>query len=134
MDYNDFVEKVMESDFKIVNGSSKVKKNLDSMVSSVFSISRPFGAINRDEDEDSDSDDEEIENFRRREVKKMFDVVDTDGSGYIDKVEIESLLRKLGKDYSRELLNTGFFAIDKDCSGHIEFAEFYGWYKSLQEG
>jgi hypothetical protein len=124
----------MESDFKIVKGISTVKKNLDNMVSSVFSQSSKFGALNEDEEEDSDTDDGELERFRRREVKKMFDMVDQDGSGYIDKAEMESLLRKLGKDFSREEMNEGFFNIDKDCSGHIEFSEFYELFKCIQEG
>jgi hypothetical protein len=124
----------MESDFKIVKGISTVKKNLDNMVSSVFSQSSKFGALNEDEEEDSDTDDGELERFRRREVKKMFDIVDQDGSGYIDKAEMESLLRKLGKDFSREEMNEGFFNIDKDCSGHIEFSEFYELFKCIQEG
>ena len=124
----------MESDFKIVKGISTVKKNLDNMASSVFSQSSKFGALNEDEEEDSDTDDGELERFRRREVKKMFDMVDQDGSGYIDKAEMESLLRKLGKDFSREEMNEGFFNIDKDCSGHIEFSEFYELFKCIQEG
>ncbi len=131
VDYNDFVEKVMESDFKSVNGSSVVKNNLDSMVSSAFSQPSHLGITNGDEDEDSDTDDGELERFRRREVKKMFDVVDQDGSGYIDKKEMEILLRKLGKNYSREEMNEGFFHIDKDRSGHIEFSEFYEWFKGI---
>jgi|AntRauTorckE5430_2_1112549.scaffolds.fasta_scaffold00782_5 Ca2+-binding EF-hand superfamily protein len=133
IDYNDFVEKVMESDFKIVKQSSAAKKNLDNMISSTFTKFGLLGATNAEEEEDSDSDDEEIESFRRREVKKMFDGVDSDGSEYIDKKEMSDLLRKLGKDFSRERVNEGFFIIDTDCSGHIEFAEFYMWFKRIHE-
>ena len=133
IDYNDFVEKVMESDFKIVKQSSAAKKNLDNMISSTFTRSSLWGATDGEEEEESDSDEGEIEIFRRREVKKMFDGVDTDGSEYIDKTEMSDLLRRLGKDFSREQENEGFFAIDTDCSGHIEFSEFYSWFKSLQD-
>jgi len=132
IDYNVFVERVMESDFKIVKQSSTSKKDLDNMISSTFARSGHWGASIGEEEEDSDSDEEEIDRFRRREVKKMFDVVDVDTSGYIDKTEMSDLLRNLGKDYTREQLNEGFFAIDKDSSGHIEFHEFYNWFKSLQ--
>ena len=117
----------MESDFKVVKGTSVAKKNLDDMVSSAFSRSTKWGTV--DEDEDSESDEGEVESFRRREVKKMFDMVDRDGSGYIDKAEMSALLRSLNKDYSREEINEGFYHIDKDLSGHVEFLEFYEWYK-----
>ena len=132
IDYNHFVEKLMESDFKILKQSSTSKKDLDNMISCTFARSGPLRA-NTGEEEDSDSDEEEINRFRRREVKKMFDIVDVDASGYIDKTEMSGLLRNLGKEYSREQVNEGFFAIDTDCSGHIEFHEFYSWFKSLQE-
>ena len=122
----------MESDFKIVKGGSTAKKKLDVMVSSLFSHSSSYSGLNGDEDDDSDTDDGEVEIFRRREVKKMFDLVDKDGSGYIDKTEMDKLLRTLGKNYSREEMNAGFFNIDKDCSGHIEFHEFYEWFKRIQ--
>ena len=134
VDYNDFVEKVMESDFYSVKKQSIAdqKKKLDNMVSSTFASSGVWSTGGADED--SDSDEDEVEVFRRREIKKMFDLVDSDGSGYIDKKEFCALLRNLGKAYTREEINKGFFSIDRDHSGHIEFLEFYDWWKGLQLG
>lgn len=134
VDYNDFVEKVMESDFKVVIPASTLKKNLNNMVSSVFSKNNHWDGTCGDGEEDSDSDEDGIEKFRRREVKKMFDCVDTDSSSYIDRKEMAVLLRNLGKEYSREEINEGFYNIDTDKSGHIEFQEFYEWFKSIQGG
>merc|ERR1712070_468429 len=83
VDYNDFVEKVMESDFKAVQGVIPLKKSvaMDNMLSSAFATSKHWSERNNltnNDDEDSDSDDDEAERFRRREVKKMFDIIDKD--------------------------------------------------------
>ena len=78
VDYAEFVEKVMESDFKGVAESS-IGKKLNGMVSSAFSgNSNEKGYFHNDDDDDSDCDEEEREMFTRSEVKKMFDMVDTD--------------------------------------------------------
>lgn len=135
VDYNDFIEKVMESDFKVIKAD--MKKNVDKMLTSAFS--RPSSELcvesksNDDDCNHSDSDLEEMENFRRREVKKMFDYIDKDGSGYIDIVELGKLLKNLGKKYTREEVNERFYRVDSDRSGHIEFGEFFDWFKSLGE-
>lgn len=127
VDYNDFVEKVMESDFKAVKGVLPLRKNaaIDKMLSSAFATSKHWsekGVLSSGDDDDaSDSGDEEVEAFRRREVKKMFDVIDKDGSGYIDTKEMQVLLRGLGRKYDREEINKGFCSLDSNYSGHIEF-------------
>jgi len=136
VDYNDFVEKVMESDFKVVKKSSNVKKNLSNMVSSTFAQSNSNWTtpVAEEEEDDSELEEDEVEKVRRREVKKMFDIVDKDGSGYIDKQELHELLKSLGKEFSRENVNEGFYAIDRDNSGRIEFTEFYEWFKKVHCG
>ena len=82
VDYSEFVEKVMEKDFKHTGSSSQ--KALDTLVSSAF--------LNQDgpslEDDDSDIDEDELEQFRRAEVRNLFSMVDSDGSGVIDRTEI----------------------------------------------
>jgi Ca2+-binding EF-hand superfamily protein len=113
-----------------------MKKNLDNMISSAFSPGEKSsqyqnGCANNDEEDQSDSDEDEREQFRRREVKKMFDLVDKDGSGYIDRKELETLMKSLNKTFSSQEINEGFARIDVDLSGRIEFSEFYEWYKQI---
>lgn len=134
VDYNDFIEKVMESDFKVVKAD--MKKNVDKMLTSAFSRPSSDQLINHnanddEDDEDSDSDLEEREMFKRKEVKKMFDYIDKDGSGYIDIAELGKLLKNLGKKYTREEINERFYRVDSDRSGHIEFDEFFEWFKRV---
>lgn len=130
VDYSEFVEKVMESDFKGVSSGSK--KALSALVSSTFlkqQNSQPLEG-----DDDSDIDEEEIEEFRRAEVHKLFKLVDEDSSGVIDKVEMVTLLSSLGKSLTREEIDEGFAKLDKDSSGTIDFDEFYDWYKDVAHG
>lgn len=128
MDYNDFVEKVMESDFNVIHTS--LKKNLDDMISSTFSSSDRLcnSVFIDDELDDSDIDEDELDEYRRREVKKLFVLVDKDGSGYIDRSEVENLLSHLGRDVDKSAIDLGFDKIDSDKSNTIDFNEFYEWF------
>ena len=125
----------MESDFKVVHKAA-MKKNLETMISSAFSPNKASfhfhnGASNDDE-ERSEVDGEEREQFRRREVKKLFDLVDKDGSGYIDRKELETLMKSLNqRNFSVNEISEGFARVDVDLSGRIEFKEFYKWYKDI---
>ena len=123
----------MESDFKVVHKAA-MKKNLENMISSAFSPNDKMkfkdGGTNID-DENFEAEEDEREQFRRREVKKLFDLVDKDGSGYIDRKELETLMKNLNKNFSREEISEGFARIDVDLSGRIEFNEFYEWYKKI---
>jgi len=133
IDYNDFVEKVMESDFKAVHVS--VKKNLENMVSCAFpGDDKPSGEMAETvedlKEDESDADDDEWESVMRDEIKKLYDLVDHDKSGYIDRLELEILLQQLGRTVSPEDIEKGFQRLDMDGSGLIDFNEFYTWYTS----
>jgi len=125
VDYSEFVQKVMESDFKGVSSGSK--KALNALVSSAFlhQQGEPL------EDDDSDIDEDELEVFREAEVHKLFNIVDEDGSGLIDKDEMGHLLNSLGKQLSPQEIDEGFAELDQDSSGHVDFNEFYSWYKRV---
>mmetsp|Transcript_48492 Transcript_48492/g.58710 ORF Transcript_48492/g.58710 Transcript_48492/m.58710 type:complete len:349 (+) Transcript_48492:206-1252(+) len=149
VNYNDFVEKVMEADFQRVCQSPH-RKSIEKMISSFFPMDHCLGAHDvrkdssgtylssyRNYDDDGLSDDEEeIEAFKREEMKKIFTKIDVDGNQSIDKVELEKLLMEFGltgSSISREVIDQGFDRLDKDKSGRIEFDEFYEWYKSIEE-
>ena len=68
------------------------------------------------------------------EVKKLFGIVDNDGSNYIDRSEMATLLNNLGKSLSEEEIDEGFVKLDTDSSGQIDFEEFYSWYKDVAFG
>ena len=118
----------MEKDFK--HSSSANQKALNTLVSSAF-LHQDGPSL---EDDDSDIDEEELEQFRHAEVKNLFNMVDSDGSGVIDRYEMRELLSKLGKTLSDDVINEGFNNIDIDSSGHIDFDEFFAWYRSVAYG
>mmetsp|Transcript_30842 Transcript_30842/g.65162 ORF Transcript_30842/g.65162 Transcript_30842/m.65162 type:complete len:366 (+) Transcript_30842:280-1377(+) len=128
VDYSEFVEKVMESDFKGVSSGSK--KALSALVSSAF-LNQQQGGQSIEGDDDSDLDEEELQTFRYVEVHKLFNIVDEDGSGFIEKDEMASLLNSLGKPLPEGEIEEGFAKLDEDSSGHIDFDEFYSWYKEV---
>mmetsp|Transcript_9063 Transcript_9063/g.19427 ORF Transcript_9063/g.19427 Transcript_9063/m.19427 type:complete len:352 (+) Transcript_9063:115-1170(+) len=124
VDYNEFVEKVMESDFKKIVPSQK--KSLNMLVSSAFGEDTGAETKILDGDEDSDMDEEELDAFRREEVRKLFDLIDRDDSGCIDRSEVGALLKALGRsDITEEEIEEGFLRLDTDKSGRIEFEEFF---------
>ena len=69
------------------------------------------------------------ENKLNKVVKAAFDQVDTDGSGKIDKNELDSVMKLVCKDMGVEPPNNQeimevFDLLDTDKSGKIEFNEF----------
>lgn len=128
VDYAEFIEKVMESDFKGVVETAH-GKHLNSMVASAFALDRAGRQDEADIDDDSDCDDEEREMFTRSEVKKLFEMVDKDKSGYISVDELSHMLSRLGRELSKEQFENGFKMVDTDNSGQIDFEEFYMWFK-----
>jgi len=132
VDYSEFVEKVMESDFKGVSSGSR--KALSALVSSTFLQQQNGGGQALEGDDDSDLDEHELEQFRHAEVQNLFKAVDKDNSGLIEKDEMVDLLNSLGASLPQEEIAAGFAALDKDSSGYIDFDEFYSWYKAVACG
>ena len=69
------------------------------------------------------------ENKLNQVVKAAFDQVDTDGSGKIDKSELDTVMEIVCKDMgaeppSHEEVMEVFNHLDTDKSGKIEFKEF----------
>jgi Ca2+-binding EF-hand superfamily protein len=124
VDYHHFVQKVMESDFKALFNASK--KALSTLVSSTF-FNEDSGGASTFEDDDSDLDENELETFRRAEVRKLFSMVDRDGSGLIDEFEFSQLLENLGRSLPQDDIHECFARLDTDSSGNIDFEEFFSW-------
>ncbi len=121
----------MESDFKGVSGTSQ--KALRTLVSTTF-LKQDGGESLLEGDDDSDIDENELDSFRRAEVKRLFDIVDSNKSNFIDKQEMIELLNGLGRDLTEDEINIGFEELDTDKSGQIDFEEFYAWYKIVAFG
>lgn len=62
-------------------------------------------------------------------LKGIFDRIDDDRSGSIDRDEFASFMTAIGKKMSADELDEGFSQIDTDESGVIEFSEFVDWYQ-----
>lgn len=69
-------------------------------------------------------------NDKRRDVREIFDEVDTDGSGEVDASEVGQLIHNLGINMKPSELQDAMAAMDKDGSGTVEFEEFYHWWMS----
>jgi len=65
-------------------------------------------------------------------VREAFESTDVDGSGYLDKWEMETVLMELGMTTTRVELDEIMAEIDDDGSGEIEFDEFYKWWTEYQ--
>ena len=59
-----------------------------------------------------------------KEAVRLFQETDEDGSGELDKDEIENLLKKMGLDITQERLDEIFYLYDVDGGGTVELAEF----------
>lgn len=62
------------------------------------------------------------------EVQQAFNQFDADGSGAIDKDELQMLSQRLGHPLSDEELNRALVDLDLNKDGVIDFDEFCRWY------
>lgn len=63
----------------------------------------------------------------------MFQTVDADGSGHLDREEVGKLFELLGTPLVESELIVAMRKMDKDGGGTVDFAEFYQWYKVVSE-
>ena len=62
------------------------------------------------------------------ESRRVFDLCDLNGDGFIDPDEFHVLLVRLDGDVSREECELDFEAADTAGDGYIEFREFVAWW------
>lgn len=62
------------------------------------------------------------------EFRRIFDLCDLNGDGFIDTDEFHVLLVRLDGDVSREECELDFEAADTAGDGYIEFKEFVAWW------
>ncbi|HET9863121.1 MAG TPA: EF-hand domain-containing protein [Steroidobacteraceae bacterium] len=62
------------------------------------------------------------------ESRRVFELCDLNGDGFIDPDEFHALLEALDGDVSREECLLDFEAADTAGDGYIEFREFVAWW------
>eukprot|EP00584_Thalassiosira_punctigera_P006801 CAMPEP_0172541744 /NCGR_PEP_ID=MMETSP1067-20121228/12506_1 /TAXON_ID=265564 ORGANISM="Thalassiosira punctigera, Strain Tpunct2005C2" /NCGR_SAMPLE_ID=MMETSP1067 /ASSEMBLY_ACC=CAM_ASM_000444 /LENGTH=651 /DNA_ID=CAMNT_0013327847 /DNA_START=163 /DNA_END=2115 /DNA_ORIENTATION=+ len=67
------------------------------------------------------------------DVNHVFKLVDVNGDGSIDKVELGKLFQELGHDISKEELGDVFLSLDLNGDGMIHKKEFTTWYMKSEE-
>lgn len=63
-------------------------------------------------------------------VRETFDTIDTDGSGTLDRSEVEKAVRMLGRYLSGTDVDDAMAEMDGDGNGEVSFAEFQTWWES----
>lgn len=71
----------------------------------------------------------EAESPATKEARALFEEIDEDGSGTLDRDEIRILSRRLGKKLTSAKLDAAMAEMDEDGNGDVDFDEFLGWWK-----
>jgi Ca2+-binding EF-hand superfamily protein len=64
-------------------------------------------------------------------LRQVFDSIDIDGSGSLDRDEVAQLSRNLGNELSPEELEAAMLEMDGDGGGEVDFEEFEDWYMNM---
>jgi hypothetical protein len=71
---------------------------------------------------------EQVETFHRIILVSIFELMDEDGGGVLDRDEIRSLARAMGVKLTDGELKDAMQEMDEDGSGEVDFEEFYQWW------
>ena len=63
-----------------------------------------------------------------RDVQDIFNAIDRDGNGYLDRQEIGEVAEVLGFPLTEQELNKAFQELDRDGNGRISLEEFEHWW------
>ena len=66
----------------------------------------------------------DITDEQKEEIKEIFDLFDTDGSGSIDAKELKVAMKSLGYDAKKEEIKKMIADADRDGNGYIDYDEF----------
>ena len=69
---------------------------------------------------------------KQTELRQLFDSIDADGSGLLDKDELAVLATKLGRTLGPAELDSAMTEMAKDQSGEVHFEEFEEWWTKAQ--
>ena len=60
-------------------------------------------------------------------MRSLFREFDKDGSGVIDRSELDAVFDELGKDFDDDELQRMIGLADKDATGTLDYEEFIGY-------
>jgi Ca2+-binding EF-hand superfamily protein len=66
------------------------------------------------------------------EIRRVFEEVDADGTGQLDRSEVNRLAERLGERLSEGDLETAMLVMDGNGDGHVGFEEFACWYDRMR--
>ena len=69
-----------------------------------------------------------------REIRALFNEIDDDDSGYLDKHEVSDLAAKMGTELNRRHLIDAMRAMDPTNSGEVTFEMFRNWLVDTRDG
>ena len=67
-------------------------------------------------------------------IAEMFNSVDVDNSGSIDRAEVGSLSKKMGWDLTEVEMDAALMEMDPSGDGQVDFEEFTSWVRRYTEG
>lgn len=68
-----------------------------------------------------------------RDLRWIFDSLDTDGSGKLDFAEVRHALGMMRKSVPSDVFSKAFKALDSDGSGELDFQEFMGFMQMMRD-
>jgi hypothetical protein len=69
--------------------------------------------------------------IKRKDLQKLFDEFDSDGSGGIDSIELQSFVASLGLFWDSDKVEDALTAMDADGNGTVDLGEFATWFCNL---
>ena len=76
-------------------------------------------------------DTQTAEDKQEQYFREMFNSIDVDGSGTLDRAEVAQLSIKLGRELRKLELDAAMAEMDPDGDGSVDFNEFKTWFKSM---
>ena len=67
-----------------------------------------------------------------RKAKELFDGIDKDGNGLLDKSEVKTLFESMNLEVTDEQHDKAYREMDDDGNGEVDFDEFHEWYANHQ--
>ena len=67
-----------------------------------------------------------------RKAKELFDGIDKDGNGLLDKSEVKTLFESMNLEVTDEQHEKAYREMDDDGNGEVDFDEFHEWYANHQ--
>ncbi len=75
----------------------------------------------------------DAQNLDERELRKMFDEIDTSGDGSLDPEELKQVFDKICGDVDQQVIDNLVFLADDDGNGTLEFDEFSQIFSVLKQ-